>query len=156
LLGKILILFFLFATTNIFAESFLFVDVDTINYKGNRKYEGVDMSEKITPEEIVQKQDDAYNAGDIDAFMSFYHPEVKIYTYPNKLMYAGKEKMRKRYSKLFIKYPNNHAEIISRMSIGKYVIDKEKVTGREPGEIKYVIAIYEIKDNLIYKVWFMK
>jgi hypothetical protein len=43
------------------------------------------------------------------------------------------------------------------MNIGKYVIDREIVSTEIPGrETIHAIAIYEIQDGLIDKVWFIK
>jgi len=109
-----------------------------------------------TPGQLIQQQVNAYNAGDIDNFMETFHPEIKVYNYPNDLRFDNKADKRAAYKQLFDKYPNNHAEIVERMTIGNFVIDKEKVTGRGDAQPRYVIALYEIKDGLIYRVYFMK
>ena len=46
----------------------------------------------VSPEHIIQKQLDAYNARDIDTFINTYSDTIKVYNYPNKLSYEGKKK----------------------------------------------------------------
>ncbi|MDA6365874.1 hypothetical protein OSK45_28850, partial [Escherichia coli] len=82
---------------------------------------------------------------------------VIVMTFPgDEVLYRGKEKMRERYSQLFRNNPNQHAELVSRMVKENIVIDHEYVTGRAGGQSIYAIAMYEIKENKIQKVWFVK
>ncbi len=109
-----------------------------------------------SPEDIVQQQVNAYNGLDINAFMATYHSEIKIYNHPNTIIYDSPEKMRERYKALFENNPEQHCEIVERITIGNFVIDKEKVTGRANGKVVNAVAVYEVKDGLIYRVWFIK
>ncbi len=109
-----------------------------------------------TPEGIIKQQLIAYNAGDIDNFMATFHPEIKVYNYPDDLRFDNKSDKRVAYKKLFDEFPNNHAEIVERMTMGKFVIDKERITGRGDAPPMYVIAMYEIRDGLIYRVTFLR
>ncbi|WP_096187103.1 nuclear transport factor 2 family protein [Evansella halocellulosilytica] len=108
-------------------------------------------------EQAAQKQLDAYNKGDIDAFIDVYHDDVKVYDFPsNELKLSGVKEMKKRYGKLFEDNPNQHAALLSRMTHGNIAIDHEHVTGRANGEDVYAIAMYEVIDDKITKVWFVK
>lgn len=108
-------------------------------------------------ERLAQQQLDAYNQQNIDEFLGVYSDDVIVMTFPgNDVMYRGKEKMRERYSQLFKNNPNQHAELISRMVKENIVIDYEYVTGRANGESINAIAMYEINDDKIQKVWFVK
>lgn len=105
---------------------------------------------------LAQKQLDAYNKQDLDAFLSVYSEDVLIMEFPtNTVTTQGIDEMRQRYGKLFKENPYNHAELLSRIVIGNKVIDHELVTGRADGVDKKAVAIYEIKDEKIVKVWFM-
>lgn len=77
-----------------------------------------------SPTALVQRQLNAYNFRDIDAFLETYADDVEIYTYPDKLTGKGKEKMRQRYSKMFDANPDLHCEIVGRIEQGNIVIDK--------------------------------
>jgi hypothetical protein len=58
-----------------------------------------------TPVALVQRQLNAYNAGNIDAFLEPYSDDVEIFDFPNKPTLKGKEAMRKQYAELFAKFP---------------------------------------------------
>lgn len=105
---------------------------------------------------VVQKQVEAYNDRDVDAFLSFYSPTVKIYLHPDTLLFEGHEQMRPRYVNLFNDTPDLHCEIVNRIVMGHFVVDHEKVTGYTDGRTVLATAIYEVKDGLIQNVWFIR
>ncbi len=107
-----------------------------------------------SPRIIVQKQLEAYNARDIDAFMDTYSEDIKLYDYPNTLFSEGKVKMRERYRPFFESTPNLHCEIKNRMVIGNKVIDEEYV--RINGSFISAVAIYEVENGKIIKVTFLR
>lgn len=74
-------------------------------------------------EKIVQLQLDAYNARDIDVFMSTYTKDVKLYNYPNSLLSEGQKQMRKDYNAWFNRTPDLKAFIKKRIVLGNKVID---------------------------------
>lgn len=106
-------------------------------------------------EEVVQKQVEAYNNQDLDAFMSYYTGDVQIYTFPDSLTMSGQEEMRERYRKLFESSPDLHAEIQKRITFGDYVIDHERVTGFGGDGTVQAIAVYKLRGDKIEKVWFI-
>lgn len=109
---------------------------------------------KSTPTDLVQRQLNAYNFRNIDAFLEPYADDVEVYSYPNKLLYTGKGKMRKQYSEMFNKIPNLHCELKERIIQGNIVIDKERVQfGDQTIE---AIAIYHIEKDKIKKVYFIE
>ncbi|NRD23962.1 nuclear transport factor 2 family protein [Winogradskyella litoriviva] len=105
-------------------------------------------------EAIIQRNLDAYNARNIDAFMKDYADDVKLYVYPNTLQTEGKEAMRKSYNDWFNRVPDLRAFIKKRIVIGNKVIDEEQVTAN--GKIFNAVAIYEVEDGLITKVTFIQ
>jgi hypothetical protein len=107
-----------------------------------------------TPTALVQRQVNGYNERNVDAFLEPYDEEVEIYTFPDKLRYKGKEKMRKSYAEMFKNTPNLHCEIVSRIVKGNVVIDQEKVQSLD--KIIEAVAIYHIENNKIKKVYFVK
>ncbi len=112
---------------------------------------------KKNPVDVVQQQLNAYNAGDIEAFLATYSPSIKIYNHPSdSLLMSGQDAMRERYGRLFTENPNQHCEILSRMVLGRFVVDHEKITGRRNPRIVYAIAIYEVRNGLIENVWLVR
>ena len=104
----------------------------------------------------AQRQLDAYNAHDIDAFVACYHPQVEIWDLKTNTMSAsGTDQMRKTYGKMFKESPEVYAQVTSRSVVGNVAFDREFVTGR--GDAIQVMAIYEVdEDELITKVWFVR
>ncbi|NOV01496.1 nuclear transport factor 2 family protein [Paenibacillus planticolens] len=107
-------------------------------------------------ETVVQRQLQAYNDKNIDAFMDCYSEDIKIYDFPDTLRMEGQEAMRTRYQTLFESYPDMIATVDKRIFHGNYAIDHEEITGRLEGSTLKAVAIYEIKDDRITKVWFLK
>jgi hypothetical protein len=110
---------------------------------------------QIEPTEVVRKQLEAYNAKDIDAFMSFWAADAQFFAFPSELLAQGAEQIRERHLVRF-KEPNLFGQLISRMNVGNLVIDREVVTRtfpEGPGRVD-VIAIYEVDGEKITKAWF--
>ncbi|NAY90574.1 steroid delta-isomerase [Muricauda sp. JGD-17] len=107
-----------------------------------------------SPKVIVQKQLEAYNARDLDAFMDTYSENVKLFNFPNTLFLEGKEKMRERYGSFFENTPDLHCEIKNRIVMGNKVIDEELVMVN--GSYINAVAIYEVDNGEIVKVTFLR
>ena len=109
---------------------------------------------KDTPADLAQRQLNAYNFRNIEAFLEPYADDVEVYDYPDKLLYKGKETMRERYSIMFENTPNLHCELVGRIVQGNIVIDKERVQFGD--KLIEALAIYHIENNKICKVYFIK
>jgi hypothetical protein len=114
--------------------------------------------EKLSlPKQLAQTQLDAYNAKDLGAFVKVYHEDVTVLNFPsNEVVDTGIETFRERYLTLFKENPNLHATLANRIVMGNKVIDHEQITGREGVEPFEAIAIYEIVDDKIKNIWFIK
>jgi imidazolonepropionase-like amidohydrolase len=115
--------------------------------------------EEILPpgaEAVVQRQVEAYNARDIDAFLSFYSDDVVIERAPGgKVLHGSRESMRKGYQALFDASPELHCHILQRTVSGDVVIDHEFVTGARGGDAIRAVAVYEVADGKIRRVIFL-
>lgn len=110
----------------------------------------------MTPEAIIQRQLDAYNAHDLDALMATYADEAQQFEHPDKLLATGSAQIRERFSARF-KEPNLHAQLVKRIVAGNIVIDHEQVTRTFPegaGKLE-LVAIYEVQHGKIAKAWFI-
>ena len=116
------------------------------------------MTESITlmaAEFPVQKQLDAYNARDIDAFMEWWSDDCEYYEFPAQLLASGAMQIRERHIARF-KEPNLFGKLIKRSVIDNLVVDQEVVTRTFAdgiGEVD-VLAIYQIEQGKIAKAWF--
>ncbi len=114
----------------------------------------VDTLIKETPEMLVQRQLNAYNARNVDEFMATYSDSIELYTFPNTLISKGQSGMKERYTKMFASTPNLHCEIKERIVLGNKIIDQEYVRFND----NYVnaVAVYEVENGKIVKVTFIK
>lgn len=107
-----------------------------------------------SPADLAQRQLNAFNARDIDAFLEPYADDVELYDMPDKLLGKGKDTMRKMYGQFFAKTPDLHCEVPSRIVVNNTVIDQElgtNVAGQKPST---AVAIYKIENGKIRKVYF--
>jgi len=107
-----------------------------------------------TPLNIVQRQVNAYNAHDLETFLSFYSDTAVIYNFPDKPMARGKEQIRTLYA--FVSTNTHlHTSITDRAVVNNKVFDKESVTlsGRKLGEGE---VIYYIDNHKITKVYLIE
>ena len=110
-------------------------------------------SAETTALQIVNKRMDLYNQHDFEGFIKLYSPDVKIYTYPDKLLGDGIDNIISIFKPKFAS-KSISVEILNQIENGRHVINHEIVT--ENGvETKYV-SIYEIDNGLIKSVRFVR
>ncbi|WP_080237726.1 amidohydrolase family protein [Spirosoma rigui] len=108
------------------------------------------------PADLAQRQLNAYNARNVDAFLEPYAEDVEIYEFPDKLRYKGKETMRKQYGTMFEQTKSLHCELVNRIVVGSTVIDHERVTVGADKEPVEAVAIYKIANGKIKQVYFTR
>ena len=102
----------------------------------------------------VQAQLDAYNARDVERFVACYSPDVVMEDGAGQVLLRGHDAMRGMYAQLFARSPELHCELQSRIRVGAYVIDEERVTGfgaAAAGGL-HAVAIYRVEGELITHV----
>ena len=109
-----------------------------------------------TPADLAQRQLNAYNARDIEAFLEPYAEDVELYDLPDKLISKGIDAMRKNYGGFFAKATALHCELVNRIVIGNTVVDHERVTVVADKAPTEAIAIYKIENGKIKKVYFTR
>lgn len=105
--------------------------------------------------EIVQRQLDAYNAQDLDAFCACFAADCVLAELNGAVTQSGAAAIRERYQTLFSNFPENHAALVNRVVVGNVVIDHEDIT-RSVSERINAVAIYTVKDGLIARVDFVR
>ena len=112
-----------------------------------------------TPEQVAQSLVDAYNARNMDAILKAYSPESIAFALPSgEVILKGHDAIRKKFSRIMEPNVNLKVEIVNRIVDGKFVIDREKITGTVDGKPQehYGTVIYEITDGLIRKEWYLR
>jgi hypothetical protein len=86
-----------------------------------------------SPADVVQKEVDAYNAQDAEAFAALYAENAVITRGPEKKVWLeGRTAIRDAYGKFFSKCPKCRVQIAERKLEGNSVLDHEIITGRGP------------------------
>lgn len=111
------------------------------------------MTSHRTPDQAVQEQLEAYNQHNLDRFCAVYSDEIEVFRAPAvEPVIAGKAAFAALYAQRFA-LPGLHAVVVSRIVLGKTVIDHERVTGLRDQPVE-VAAVYEVSQGLIRRVWF--
>ena len=106
--------------------------------------------------DIAQKQLDAYNAQDLDTYVSFFTADCIVSGLNGTPTETTRDAIKARYAKAFAQFPQNKAELVNRITVGNTVIDHERVIRSPGGEEFEIIAIYTFRDGLIARVDFAK
>lgn len=108
----------------------------------------------LSPEIVVQRQLDAYNARDLEALLAIYADDAELFEHPSTLLARGRSELAPRFAARFAE-PNLHAALLQRSVCGDKVIDHERVTRtfpEGPGEIELVM-IYQVAGDRITRAW---
>ncbi len=107
-------------------------------------------------EQVIQKQLDAYNAHDIEAFMAMWAEDALYFEHPSTLLASGAEAIRARHAARF-QETNLFARLNQRMVLGNKVVDQETVTRTFPEGIGTidVIVTYEVLNAKVAKAWYI-
>lgn len=105
------------------------------------------------PEAVVQRQLDAYNRHDLDAFMATYRDDAKVWRMPSATpAFDGADAIRSFYRDERFNRPTLHAELVARSVVGRKVADHERVTGLRDTASE-ALAVYEVVNGRIANVW---
>ncbi len=108
-----------------------------------------------TAEGVVARQLAAYNARDVEGFLATYAQDAEQYSLHGELLARGHAEIRPRFSARFAE-PDLHATLLSRMAMGEWVIDHERIRrnfAEGHGTVE-MLCIYEVQDGLIRRARF--
>lgn len=108
------------------------------------------MNEFLSPETVVARQLDAYNAKDMDAWLATYSNSAVQLELAGKVLATGHAEIRARALPRFNE-PNLHAALLQRVVMGQVVIDHEIVTRtfpEGPGTVE-LVCVYVVEYGLI-------
>ena len=112
---------------------------------------------KLSVQDLMQGQLDAYNAQDLDAYCAFFTEDVVVADFNGAVNLEGNAAYRERYAGAFAKFPNNKAILVNRIVLGNTVIDHERVDRGDGSTPTFeVAAIYTFRDGKIARVDFAK
>lgn len=102
--------------------------------------------------DVVQKQLEAYNACNLDAFLACYAPGAVIVDGEGNEMCHGTARLREVYGPVFRDNPHQFAIVLNRIAAGPYVVDDEEIEGRADNIRRRAVLIYRVQDGLIQHV----
>lgn len=109
------------------------------------------------PEAIVQAQLDAFNEHDLDALVPLFADDVVIYDLVDgSVVVRGIDAFRERYRAVFRDRPKVRAELVGRLELGPFVIDRERLTDGAAHPPEDALALYEVDGGLITRCWFIE
>ena len=106
--------------------------------------------------DIVQRQLDAYNAQDLDAYCACFTSDLIVADLNGKVTSSGLDAFRARYADVFKRWPGNRARLVNRIRVGATVIDHEDVTRGAGLERFEVAAVYTLRDGKIARIDFVR
>lgn len=104
----------------------------------------------------------AYNAQDVDSYVSYMTADACEANYRGDVVREGKEGTRSGLAAAFARWPQNRADIVEAQEIGNYVVMREHVTrgpatdGSELVEPFDVIAVYSFEGDKCSRVEFIR
>jgi hypothetical protein len=110
----------------------------------------------VTPAQVVDRQLEAYNRHDIEAFVACYTEDARFIELPDRVKFEGHDAFRTVYARLFALHPAIHARIAQRMVVGRFVTDLELLEGLPDDPGPPVIVTYETVGERIRTVWVIK
>jgi hypothetical protein len=111
---------------------------------------------RLSPEVVVQRRLDAYNARDLEASLATYAEDARQFEFPAKVLATGHAEIRARTAAR-LQEPNLHAKLLKRSILGSIVVDHEEVTRtfpEGPGRIE-LVCIYEVREGKIQNASFV-
>jgi hypothetical protein len=103
----------------------------------------------------VDRQVAAYNAHDLDGFLATYADSVAVQHLGDTVVAKGKPALRQSTSEWFTRAPKARTQVLGRVVMGPFVVDHERITGTPEGQPMEVVGIFEVRDSLIRRVWFI-
>ena len=114
------------------------------------------MDTEPSPAALAQRQLDAYNNHDLEAFAACFADDVEAFALPSmELLFSGRDALRERYGPYFASQRPVATLVAPRILQATMAIDAEHVVlsdGRELG----AVALYHVEGGLIRRLWFIR
>ncbi len=113
-------------------------------------------SNQDTPADLAQRQLDAYNRHDLEAFAACFADDVEAFELPAMTpLFTGREALRERYGPYFAKRRPAATLTSARIAVSTFAIDAEHVVLSDGGDLE-AVALYHVERGLIRRVWFIR
>ena len=102
---------------------------------------------------VVRDMVTAYNKHDASAAAAAYAPDVRFYHFPDQLFLEVRDAVRTRFQRAFADGPTINVEVSPRLVHGRFVVDREVITGLKGGKTAVALWIYEVQKGKITRAW---
>lgn len=110
-----------------------------------------------SPEDVVQRQLDAFNEHDLEALLPLFGDNVVIHDLVDgSIVLRGIDAFRDRYVRVFQERPQVKAQLAGRLTLGRHVVDLEQLTDGEDHPPEAALAIYEVAGDVVVRMWFIE
>ena len=107
----------------------------------------------MSPQAVVQRQLEAYNAHDLARFLAEYGDDIRVYRPPAvEPVIVGKDAFGEFYASQRFNHADLRAEVVNRIVVGNNVIDHERISGVRDQPFEVAI-VYEVIGGLICRTW---
>ena len=83
----------------------------------------------MDPVQVVQEFIDAFNARDVDRVVGCFRVDALMQNDAGTVFAQGEEAIRAHFGGFLRQSPNLHAEILSHIHVGSWVVQEEHTTG---------------------------
>ena len=108
----------------------------------------------MDPVQVVQEFIDAFNARDVDRAAGCFSADAVMQDDAGTVFAQGEEAITAHFGGFLSQSPNFHSEVRSRIHVGAWVVQEERVTGLVVGEPVPEFSIpsaYRVEDGKIVK-----
>lgn len=110
-----------------------------------------------SPEDVVQRQLEAFNDHDLEGLLPLFAADVVIHDLVDgSIVLRGIAAFRERYVRVFEQRPQVKAELAGRLTLGPFVIDRERLTDGDAHPPEDALAIYEVEGDVVVRMWFIE
>ncbi|HEV2082972.1 MAG TPA: nuclear transport factor 2 family protein [Brevundimonas sp.] len=105
------------------------------------------------PVEVVERQLQAFQAGDLNAFVAMYAPDAVVSDFPGTPVMTGHDEMRAGYASSFTDRQFT-LTLGERIANGQFVIDEE-IIAVGGVEMMRAVVIYQVEGCTIARSWIL-
>jgi hypothetical protein len=107
----------------------------------------------LSPQDVVQRQLEAYNDRDMQRFLDQYSEAIQVFRPPAVIpAIVGKKAFGEFYATQRFNHAGLHAEVLNRMVLGNKNVDHERIQGVRAQPFEAAV-VYEVNNGLIECMW---
>lgn len=99
----------------------------------------------------------AYNANDAEQYANFFHPDIEVYNYPDRVLTSGRNALLQSTSKTFERHRPGSV-VLESIEFKNKIITRERAsfTVENTRRTAEIVKIYDFEDGLIRRMTFME